>query len=194
MSDDLIEVRLEIVDDISDFVLIIFIDIQDILDVESDKKFGINGDILLARFVSQIGEINKESEERFSDSGKDSYDHQIRIIVFQKYLMLCQRSTKFLADPKIQVIDILFDAIDILLGQLLFECFDEFFMLQVFRDILIDGFDEFAIRCFHHSRNLLSYESFEEFDDFLVLDVQSDVFGVDVLQNRCEEGLIKGLE
>ena len=87
MSDNLVEISLEIIDDTSDFVLIIFIDIQDILDVESDKKFGINVDILFARFIPQIREINQESEERFPDSGKDSYDHQIRIIVFEKDFM-----------------------------------------------------------------------------------------------------------
>ena len=61
--------------------------------------------------------------------------------------------------------------IDILLGQLFFDRFDELLVFQIFRDILIDGFDELAVRVFHHSRNLLSYESFEEFDDFLVLDI-----------------------
>ena len=84
--------------------------------------------------------------------------------------------------------------INILLGKLLFERFDEIFMFQVFSDILIDGFNELIVRRFHHLGNLLSYESFEEFDDFLVFDVEPYIFGVDILQNRCEECFVEGFE
>ena len=48
-------------------MLIIFVDIQNVLDIESDEKFGIDGDVLLIGLIPQIREINQESEEGLPD-------------------------------------------------------------------------------------------------------------------------------
>lgn len=194
VPDDLVEIGLEGSDDAGYLLLIIVVDIQDVLDVEPDKELRIDAAVLLVRLVLQIGEVDQESEERFPDGGEDAEDDQIRIIFFEDDLIVGYRSGESLADPEIQVVDILFDMIDILFGELFFERLQKLLMLQVPGDILIDGFDELAVRDLHHPGDLLSYESFEELDDLLVLDVEPDILGVDVLQDSREEGLVERLE
>ena len=171
--------------------MIIFVDVQDVLDIESDEQISVDGDILGARFISQIGEVDQESEKCFPERRKDAQYRQIRIIFFEYDFLIRQFLIEIFADPKIQVIDILLDAIDILLGQLILEDLQELLVVYVLRDILIHGSDEFLVGEHDAVGNLFPGQISEKLDDFLILDIEPDVFGIDILQNRREEGLIE---
>ena len=96
--------------------------------------------------------------------------------------------------PKIQVIDIFFKVIDILFCQWLLYDLEEMFIGEKLIYFLICGSYELMVGAFYHMRYFVSYESFEELYEFLVFDVQSDVFGIDVLENGSQCTIIERFE
>jgi hypothetical protein len=109
------------------------------------KKIGIYSDILHARLISQIAKVDKKSRKSFPDSRKDTQDNQIRIVFLKKDFVFCYCLKEFFTDPKIQVINILFDMINILLSESFFEYFEKVLMLQIIGNIFVDGFDKLLV-------------------------------------------------
>ncbi len=121
MSEDFIKISLKGIDNFGDLWIIIFVNIQDIFDIKFYQDVGIYGIVFCICFVSEIAKVNKESGECFSDCRKNSQNHKVRIIFFEKDSIVIYGSKKFFADPKIQIIDILFYMIDILFSKSVLE-------------------------------------------------------------------------